>query len=45
MAANWVQVGQTTGRGKLDVTHKHALPTKDIWLYPLAKNFRAALCR
>ena len=34
-AANWTHVGQTQGRGKLDVHRTHALPTKDIWLYPL----------
>jgi hypothetical protein len=42
-AANWIHVGQTTGRGKLDVTHQHALPVKDIWLYPLARSFRQQL--
>ena len=44
-AANWVHVGQTTGRGKLDVTHQHAVPIKDIWLYPLSRHFRAFLCK
>ena len=44
-AANWVHVGQTTGRGKLDVTHQHAVPIKDIWLYPLSRHFRALLCK
>jgi hypothetical protein len=42
-AANWIHVGQTTGRGKLDVTHQHALPVKDIWLYPLVRSFRQQL--
>lgn len=42
-AANWVHVGQTTGRGKLDVTHEHAVPVKDIWLYPLNHSFRQLL--
>ena len=31
-AANWTHVGQTQGRGKLDVHRTHALPRKDIWL-------------
>ena len=44
-AANWTLVGQTTGRGKLDVTHQHAVPVKDIWLYPLSRHFRAFLCK
>ena len=42
-AANWIHVGQTAGRGKLDVTHQHALPVKDIWLYHLARSFRQQL--
>ena len=44
-AANWIKVGQTTGRGKKCPTTKPILPIKDIWLYPLHKNFRAILCR
>ena len=43
-AANWTHVGQTQGRGKLDVHRTHALPTKDIWLYPLRRDFRRRLC-
>jgi len=42
-AANWVNVGQTTGRGKKGPNQKAFLPIKDIWLYPLRKNFRAVL--
>jgi hypothetical protein len=42
-AANWIHVGQTRGRGKLDVTHEHAMPIKDIWLYPLQRSFRQQL--
>jgi len=44
-AANWIKVGQTTGRGKKCPTTKPILPIKDIWLYPLHKNFRSILCR
>jgi len=43
-AANWIHVGQTQGRGKLDKTHQAVLPTKAIWLFPVAKNFRTILC-
>lgn len=43
-AANWIYVGQTQGRGKLDVKHEHAVPKKSVWLYPLARNFRQVLC-
>lgn len=43
-AANWIPVGQTQGRGKLDSKHRTPLPVKDIWLYPLDKRFRSSLC-
>ena len=43
-AANWVYVGQTKGRGKLDVHNTATLPPKDIWLYPLSPQFRQILC-
>jgi hypothetical protein len=43
-AANWIHIGQTTGRGKKCLVHQPVLPVKDIWLYPLSKHFRAALC-
>lgn len=42
-AANWILVGQTQGRGKLDRKHQHALPVKDIFLFPLHKRFRQKL--
>jgi hypothetical protein len=42
-AANWVCVGQTQGRGKKDVHHERLLPIKDIWMYPLVKDFREQL--
>lgn len=43
-AANWIYVGQTKGRGKLDVHNKFALPKKDIFLYPLTPKARNILC-
>ena len=42
-AANWTLVGRTKGRGKLDRTNEHALAVKDIYLYPLHRNYRAIL--
>lgn len=42
-AANWIHVGQTKGRGKLDVNNSAKLPKKDIWLYPLTKYFKRSL--
>ena len=44
-AANWVHVGQTQGRGKLDRKHAHAVPIKDIFLYSIEKDFREKLRR
>jgi transposase len=42
-AANWVQVGITQGRGKLDRKNEYAKPIKDILLYPLDRHFRKML--
>ena len=42
-AANWVLVGQTKGRGKLGPAGKISVPIKDLWLYPLERNFRHIL--
>jgi len=44
-AANWQKVGQTRGRGRNDGNHQHGLPPKDIYLYPLRKNWRECLCQ
>jgi len=43
-AANWLCVGETKGRGKLDVHRKASMPKKTVWVYPLARNFRRILC-
>jgi len=43
-AANWIHLGETQGRGKLGKDHKALLPRKSVWVYPLAKQFRAVLC-
>jgi hypothetical protein len=43
-AANWVHVGHTQGRGKLDRYSQFSLPVKDIFLYPLHKDFQKKLC-
>jgi hypothetical protein len=44
-AANWIYVGDTKGRGKLDVYNEHKLPVKSVWLYPLRKDFRKHLIK
>lgn len=43
-AAGWKLVGETKGRGKLDVRNEYKLPVKTIWVMPLAADFRARLC-
>ena len=42
-AANWLNVGRTTGRGRNGGHHNAIVPEKDIYLYPLAKDWRALL--
>ncbi len=44
-AANWIYVGQTTGRGRMDREHKaHGQVIKDIYLYPLVSDAKQRLC-
>lgn len=43
-AANWIKLGQTQGRGKLEKHHRQIGPLKEIWVYPLHPNFRQILC-
>ena len=44
-AANWIYLGETTGRGKNDQTHKPNRSIKAVWGYPLSKDFREVLQR
>ena len=45
-AANWILVGQTQGRGRMDSEHRtHGLTPKDIYLYPLRRNVQQKLCQ
>jgi len=43
-AANWRLVGATKGRTRNDRNKTIKVPLKDIYLYPLTKNFRQELC-
>jgi hypothetical protein len=43
-AANWTYMGKTTGRGKADHTGKPNRSIKDVYGYPLRKDFRRVLC-
>ena len=44
-AANWIYLGNTTGRGKNDQTHKANRSIKAVWGYPLSIDFREVLQR
>src|SRR5438093_10171967 len=44
-AANWIHIGQTTGRGRMDREHEnHGQAIKDIYVYPLVRDARLHLC-
>ena len=43
-AANWKWVGTTKGLGKKNRFKEIKLPLKEIFLYPLVKNFKSLLC-
>ena len=43
-AANWVFVGETTGRGRMDIKNKRkGKSVKNIYLYPLSADYRQEL--
>jgi hypothetical protein len=42
-AANWLRLGQTAGRGRQDRKHAKAEAVKAVWVYPLARDWRARL--
>ena len=42
-AANWIYAGQTQGRSRNDGARTLSVPCKDIYLLPLARQFRRAL--
>ena len=41
-AANWLRVGATAGRGRFAASGARVVP-KDVWLYPLVRDWRAQL--
>lgn len=43
-AANWLDLGLTAGRGRMDRERAYALSRKRIFVYPLTPHFRAHLC-
>lgn len=44
-AANWIYVGETTGRGNHAWTKRRTRPRKDVLVLPLSKDFRKVLGR
>jgi hypothetical protein len=45
-AANWLHLGQTAGRGRMDREHQNqGKAVKDIYVYPLVRHARELLCR
>lgn len=42
-AANWQHVGSTCGRGRQDRNREHAVPLKDVYVYPLQHDWRERL--
>jgi hypothetical protein len=44
-AANWIEAGRTSGRGRQDRDHqRHDASPKMLFLFPLAKDARSRLC-
>jgi hypothetical protein len=42
-ASNWMYLGETKGRGRMDRNKEYALSKKAIFMYPLQDDFRAVL--
>jgi hypothetical protein len=43
-AANWTSVGETQGRGRMDRSGQAHGPVKEIFVYPLRRDWRGQLC-
>ena len=45
-AANWLALGSTQGRGRMDRTHaRHGAAPKQVFVYPLARDVGQRLCQ
>ena len=43
-AANWIHLGRTTGRGRMDREHRaHGAAAKDLYVYPLCRQLQQRL--
>ena len=43
-AANWIRLGMTAGRGRMDRYKEYLSTRKIIYVYPLVRDFRSRLC-
>jgi hypothetical protein len=43
-AANWVRIGATSGRSRQDRYSTLQVPVKEVYVYPLRRDFREVLC-
>ena len=43
-ASSWILLGRSKGRGRMDRGHKNTTTAKDIYVYPLRKDFAEVLC-
>jgi len=44
-AANWIHLGRTQGRGRMDRNHEATgQAVKDIYVFPLCRDVRRRLC-
>jgi hypothetical protein len=44
-AANWITLGRTQGRGRMDREHRSPLRPKLLFVYPLCRNVQQRLCQ
>jgi Domain of unknown function (DUF4338) len=44
-AANWIPLGRTQGRGRMDRDHQSPLRPKLVFVYPLCRNLQQRLCQ
>jgi hypothetical protein len=44
LSANWIKIGNTCGRSRQDRYKRLTVPIKDLYIYPLADDFRQQLC-
>jgi hypothetical protein len=43
-AANWIELGKTSGRGRMDRHHRNDIVPKTIFVFPLCRRVQQTLC-